>query len=104
MSVLSLPAPPFPVPGYLDVLEGEASSEGFLDRLFGTNCFSAAVGELAADCRRMDQEAKTRLALRFAIALAAAACEEATQATLPWRRQHKPNQTVCLIPRTTIAG
>lgn len=54
-----------PVPGYLDALEGAASAEGFLDRLLGTNCFSAAVGELTADCRRMEQEAKTRLALRL---------------------------------------
>ncbi|KAL4431061.1 hypothetical protein ABPG75_006317 [Micractinium tetrahymenae] len=51
--------------GHLDVLEAGASAEGFLDRMFGTNCFSAAVGELTADCRRMEQEAKTRLALRL---------------------------------------
>lgn len=56
----------FALPGHLDVLEGGASAEGFLDRLLGTNCFSAAVGELTADCRRMEQAAKTRLALRYA--------------------------------------
>ena len=37
-----------------------------MDRLLGTNCFSAAVSELTSDCRRMEPEAKTRLALRLA--------------------------------------
>lgn len=31
--------------------------------MLGTNCFSQAVAQLTADCRRMEQEAKTRLAL-----------------------------------------
>src|SRR5689334_15460867 len=52
--------------GHLEALEAGASAEGFLDRLLGTNCFNAAVGEISTDCRRMEQEAKTRLALRQA--------------------------------------
>lgn len=51
--------------GQLEALEEGVEREGFLDRLLGTNCFSQAVAELTADCRRMEQEAKTRLALRL---------------------------------------
>lgn len=49
--------------GHLRGLEHEAEAEGLLDRLFGTNCFSQAVSQLRSDCRRMEQESKTRLAL-----------------------------------------
>ncbi|KAL4859390.1 Protein strawberry notch 1 [Chlorella vulgaris] len=49
--------------GHLDSLRQGAAEEGFLDRMLGTNCFSQAVGQLTADCRRMEQETKTRLAL-----------------------------------------
>lgn len=67
-SPLTCPRPPHsptpPPAGQLEALEAGADAEGFLDRLLGTNCFTSAVGELNADCRRMDQEAKTRLALQ----------------------------------------
>ena len=36
-----------------------------MQRLLGTSCFSAAVADLTSDCRRMEQEQKTRLALRL---------------------------------------
>lgn len=45
------------------MLEQGAEAEGLLDRIMGKNCFSTAVAELTADCRRMEQEQKTRLAL-----------------------------------------
>jgi N-acetylmuramic acid 6-phosphate (MurNAc-6-P) etherase len=47
----------------MESLRQGAAEEGFLDRMLGTNCFSQAVGQLTADCRRMEQETKTRLAL-----------------------------------------
>lgn len=47
------------------MLQGEAGKETFLDRLLGTNCYGQAVAELGEDCRRMDQEQKSRLALRL---------------------------------------
>ncbi|KAI3433451.1 hypothetical protein D9Q98_003264 [Chlorella vulgaris] len=49
--------------GHLESLRQGAAEEGFLDRMLGTNCFSQSVGQLTADCRRMEQETKTRLAL-----------------------------------------
>lgn len=52
--------------GQLDALSAQAEGEGFLDRILGTNCFSTAVAELTSDCRRLEPEAKTRLALRLA--------------------------------------
>ena len=33
--------------------------------MLGTNCFSQAVAQLTADCRRLGQEQKTRLALHL---------------------------------------
>eukprot|EP00887_Chlorella_sp_A99_P005575 scaffold1.g5575.t1 len=73
-SLSAAPAPRFavvPAGSYksgkdqLESIAAEADKEGFLDRVLGTNCFSAAVKELNADCRRMQQEQKSRLALRL---------------------------------------
>lgn len=44
----------------------EGESEGFLDWLFGTNCYSKAVLSLSNECRQLSQEEQSRLALDLA--------------------------------------
>lgn len=48
-------APRFYAADQMEILTSEADREGFLDKVLGTNCFSAAVQELNTDCRRMSQ-------------------------------------------------
>lgn len=55
------------------MIETGAGGETFLDRMLGTNCYSQAVKDLQKDCKNMDQDVKTRLALRLAN------CQRATQ-------------------------
>lgn len=54
-----------PSAGHLDVLKEAAAQESNLDRLLGSNCYTKAVKEIITDCRNLDQELKTRLALRL---------------------------------------
>lgn len=54
-------------------LRNNAASETFLDTLLGTNCYSKALTELQRDCRHLEQEEKSRLAVRLAN------CQLATQ-------------------------
>lgn len=49
----------------LAVIQENAQEETFLEKLFGTNCFSIAVHALNQDCRYLDQETKSRLAFRL---------------------------------------
>lgn len=49
----------------MQTLERSAGTETFLDRMLGTNCYTRAVADLRQDCQRMDQEQKSRLALRL---------------------------------------
>ena len=49
----------------LATLTAASSSEGFLDRLFGTDCHARAVSALHQECRALSQESKAWLALRL---------------------------------------
>lgn len=49
----------------LATLTAASSSEGFLDRLFGTDCHARAVSALQQECRALSQESKAWLALRL---------------------------------------
>jgi len=60
-----------------------------MDRLLGTNCFSQAVSELTTDCRRMEQETKTRLALRMMN------CQLATQGGLTFHCSRRQSLKEC---------
>lgn len=46
-------------------LRDNAASETFLDTLLGTNCYSKALIELRRDCRSLEQEEKSRLAVKL---------------------------------------
>jgi hypothetical protein len=46
-------------------LRENAASETFLDTLLGTNCYSKALIELRRDCRSLEQEEKSRLAVKL---------------------------------------
>jgi hypothetical protein len=91
--------PPPRLAGQLDALEAGAEAEGFLDRVLGTNCFSQAVGELASDCRRLEQEGKSRLALRLMN------CQLAVQqgATFPCPRRQSIKECTEVLPDRAYA-
>jgi hypothetical protein len=59
-------------------LQGAAGAETFLDKMLGTNCYTRAVADLQRDCRGMEPEQKSRLALRLAN------CQLATQGGGTW--------------------
>lgn len=48
--------------GALKHLQQEADSEGFLDRILGTDCFSKSVSQLNGQCKNLQQDQKYRLA------------------------------------------
>ncbi len=47
-------------------LERDASKESFVSRIFGTDCYTDALRAVRTECRNLDHEGKTRLALAFA--------------------------------------
>lgn len=64
-TVVTKGAPACLVDAYGQIRE-EGESEGFLDWLFGTNCYSKAVHALSHECRQLSQEEQSRLALELA--------------------------------------
>ncbi len=48
--------------GYLTQLEEAGSAETFLDSLFGTDCYSSALGKVGNECKGLEQGSKSRLA------------------------------------------
>ncbi|KAK9819973.1 hypothetical protein WJX72_004679 [[Myrmecia] bisecta] len=52
--------------GNLEVLKERSSEEGFLDRLFNTDCYSDALASLGTDCKGLGHDQKNRLAVALA--------------------------------------
>lgn len=63
--------------GQVRTLQHQAETETFLERMLGINCYSRAVKELQKDCKSMEPDQKSRLALRLAN------CQLATQGHSP---------------------
>jgi hypothetical protein len=52
--------------GRISTLEQHAQQESFVARVFGTDCYTDALRAVRTECRNLDHDGKTRLALAFA--------------------------------------
>jgi hypothetical protein len=71
-------------------LEQGANAESFMDIMLGTNCYSRAVAALKQDCKYLDQEMKSWLALRLAN------CQLATQGSATFACRNNDSLRKCV--------